>query len=62
MTTRDAALDRAYNSGNLEKACLLRKANQEWEMAGLVRQDNDHPAVEKHTAEARRLQQEASEL
>jgi hypothetical protein len=62
MAIRDAALDRARAEGNEAKARLLRKANQEWELGGLARQDGDKVAMERHYAEARRLTAEASEL
>lgn len=35
------------------KADCKRKANQEWEMAGLARQDRDTDAADRHTANAR---------
>ena len=47
--------------GETEIERLRRRANQEWEMAGLARQDGDHAAEAKHTAEARRLDRQARE-
>lgn len=36
-----------------DPARLRRKADQEWDMAGLARKDGDHPAALQHTANAR---------
>jgi hypothetical protein len=33
----------------------MTPADRQWELAGLARQDGDHEAERKHTAEARRL-------
>lgn len=40
---------------------LMMKADQEWEMAGLARQDGDMKASEQHTANAREYQRKAGE-
>ena len=37
---------------------IQRKIDQEWDMAGLARQDGDHEAEKRHTENARRLQRE----
>ena len=41
---------------------LRRKRDQEWEMAGLARQDGDEKAVKIHADNALRLQKEIGEL
>lgn len=45
MTTLPTPNDQAL-------ARMRRKADQEWEMAGLARLDRDMPAAEKHAAAA----------
>jgi hypothetical protein len=40
---------------------LRRKANQEWEMAGLARQDGDTKAATQHTLSARWYERQLSE-
>lgn len=40
---------------------LRRKADQEWEMAGLARQDQDHPDEERHTKKAREYERQIQE-
>lgn len=60
MSIRDARLDR--HRDNEEYQRLTRKENQEWELAGLARQDGDDAAAQRHTENARyyaRLAQEA---
>ena len=49
------------HSTNPEYVRLMRKSDQEWEMAGLARQDGDKADADKHTALARKYQQEAAE-
>lgn len=39
---------------------LRRKADQEWEMAGLARQDRDSRAEAQHTAQAREYNRQAA--
>lgn len=41
---------------------LRRKANQEWELAGLARRDGDTKAEAEHTAKARELDRQIREL
>lgn len=41
---------------------LRRKANQEWELAGLARQDGDKADAAKHTELARLYDQRAADL
>lgn len=61
MSIRDVALDRALKSGNMEAVRYRRKANQEWEMAGLARQDNDPEAAAIHTNAAKQYERLARE-
>lgn len=44
-----------------DAASCRRKADQEWDMAGLARQDGDLEASEQHTANARKWDQRAAE-
>lgn len=53
MAIRDARMDRARVAGNVEAERFYRKASQEWDMAGLARQDGDKIAEAKHTEQAR---------
>lgn len=41
---------------------LRRKRDQEWDMAGLARQDGDLAAMRKHTEKAKDYQKQLSEL
>lgn len=41
---------------------LRRKADQEWDMAGLARQDRDTADEERHTAKAREYENQIKEL
>lgn len=50
--------DEDLTTMTLEK--LRRKANQHWEMAGLARQDRDTADEQRHTAEARRIDEEVA--
>jgi len=47
---------------NYDPDKIRRKADQEWEMAGLARQDGDHADAQRHTKEAQRLEQLLSEI
>lgn len=49
-----------HYSWSLEK--LRRKANQEWELAGLASQDNDEADADRHQTLARLYDQRAAEL
>lgn len=49
----DMAIRNADVSQDPEIARLQRKRDQEWEMAGLARLDNDKEAEAKHIAKAR---------
>jgi hypothetical protein len=46
----------------MDKKTLRRKADQEWDMAGLARQDNDMKAAAEHTEKAREYQRQLGEL
>ena len=59
MAIRDARLDR--HRDNPEYQRLMRKANQEWELAGLARQDGDQRAATQHTNNAREYERRAQE-
>lgn len=48
-----ALKNKGYPSGDPQRDRLRRKADQEWDMAGLARQDGDARAAERHTAAAR---------
>jgi hypothetical protein len=41
---------------------LRRKADQQWELAGLARQDGDMKASDEHTAKAREYDRQLGEL
>ncbi len=41
---------------------LRRKADQEWDMAGLARQDGDSADAARHTANAREYERQLGEL
>lgn len=45
-----------------ELARLRRKADQEWDMAGLARQDGDRDDEIRHTNKAREYEQQLREL
>ena len=45
-----------------ERARLRRKADQEWDMAGLARQDGDIPDSIRHTEKAREYERQLGEL
>lgn len=47
-----------------EEACqrLRRKADQEWDMAGLARQDRDPTDEKRHTDKAREYERQLGEL
>lgn len=57
MTIRD----RGYPSGDATADRLRRKANQEWDMAGLARQDGDLKDAERHTNLARDYERQLRE-
>jgi hypothetical protein len=44
------------------EADCWRKANQEWEMAGLARQDGDYKDAEKRTEAAREWERKARRI
>lgn len=44
-----------------ERERLIRKANQEWDMAGLARQDGDKKDEAEHTRKAREYDRMARE-
>jgi hypothetical protein len=52
-------LSEEYKAWSLEK--LLRKADQEWDMAGLARTDGDLKDAAEHTRRARLYVDEARE-
>jgi hypothetical protein len=62
MAIKDARLQRALDSGNSEQARLLRKASQEWDMAGLAREDGDHRAATEHMSKAKEYERQAKEM
>jgi hypothetical protein len=41
---------------------LRRKADQEWDMAGLARQDGDTTAAQRHTENARSFERQLRDL
>lgn len=49
--------DNRYSASNI----FAIKANQQWELAGMARQDGDKAAVEEHTRKARELEDRAKE-
>jgi hypothetical protein len=58
-TPEQRAKDEKYGA---EYVRLRRKADQEWEMAGLARQDGDTKAVEEHTRKAQEGQAQLRDL
>ncbi len=50
--------DKRHPNANPESDRLRMKANREWDMAGLARQDGDMKASEAHTAKAREYEQQ----
>lgn len=62
MSIRDARLDRAIKSGNVKLQRLIRKENEQWELAGCARQDGDKTAELQHTQNAREYSRMAQEL
>ncbi len=56
-----AIRDRRPAGANADYDRYRRKSNQEWDMAGLARQDGDAKAAEKHTAAAREYDRLARE-
>lgn len=58
MTIRNAEL--SSNDPLINR--LRRKRDQEWDMAGLARQDGDFPAMRKHTEQAKEYQRQLGEL
>lgn len=57
-----AIRNKGYPSGNTERDRLRRKADQEWDMAGLARQDRDSADEERHTKKAREYERQLLEL
>lgn len=58
MTIRD----KGFPSGDPQRDRLRRKANQEWDMAGLARQDGDRADEKRHTDLARDYERQLAEL
>lgn len=56
-----AIRSRLPEGANDEYARLRRKADQQWDMAGLARGDGDTRAAEEHTAKARDYERQARE-
>ncbi len=56
-----ALRNKGYPSGDAMRDRLRRKADQEWDMAGLARQDGDHADAAKHTAAAREYERQLRE-
>jgi len=46
------------NLNDMSEEKLKRKADQEWEMAGLARQDGDSKDAQKHTSNAMEYDEE----
>jgi hypothetical protein len=57
-----ALRDKGFPSGDPARDRLRRKANQEWDMAGLARQDGDAADAERHTKAAREYERQLREL
>jgi len=57
MAIRDARIGRY----GIVSDRLLRKANQEWELAGMCRRDGDTSGEKQHTDQAREYEQLALE-
>lgn len=57
-----ALRNKGYPSGDPQRDRLRRKADQEWDMAGLARQDDDHADAERHTDNARDFERQLRDL